>query len=203
MRHDFIDRYSRIESPVHQLSTGFKVSAAIILILCTILLPIHSYGYFILISICLIGVSIISRIPAKYLLSRLIILEPFVLGVSILSLFQPKGEIIFVTILVKSSICLYTIILLTNTTPFSKILDWLKVIHIPSLFVTILALMYRYIFVLIDDAERMERARASRSFSTNKRQIWKIRAMMIGQIFIRSIERADRIYSAMRARGWK
>ncbi len=203
MRHDFIDRYSRIASPVHQLSTTFKILTAFILIFCTILLPIHSYEYFIIIIIFLISVSIISKIPAKYLLHRLIILEPFVFGVSILSLFQPKGEIVFLTILVKSSICLYTIILLTNTTPFSKIINWLKVIHTPSLFVTILALMYRYIFVLIDDAERMERARTSRSFSTNKRQVWKIRAMMIGQVFIRSIERADRIYAAMRARGWK
>ena len=49
----------------------------------------------------------------------------------------------------------------------------------------------------------MERARASRTFSGQRRVAWGNIAAVIGQLFIRSADRAERIYLAMCARGWK
>jgi cobalt/nickel transport system permease protein len=94
-------------------------------------------------------------------------------------------------------------ILLSNTTRFTDILGVLREIGIPSLLVTVLALMYRYLFVLIDEAERMTRARASRTFAAGRLRLWKSAASVVSQMFIRSSERAERIYAAMLARGWK
>jgi cobalt/nickel transport system permease protein len=94
-------------------------------------------------------------------------------------------------------------ILLSNTTPFSSLLLTMKRLGVPRLLVTILALLYRYLFVLIDEAERLHRARASRTFSTSRTKKWQMLASLIGQLFVRSTERAERIYSAMTARGWK
>ncbi len=68
---------------------------------------------------------------------------------------------------------------------------------------TTLALMYRYLFVLMDEAERMQRARASRTFTKPGLRSWKTLGTVVGQLFVRSSERAERIYSAMCARGWK
>jgi cobalt/nickel transport system permease protein len=79
----------------------------------------------------------------------------------------------------------------------------MKRLGVPRLLVTILALLYRYLFVLIDEAERLNRARASRTFSSNRRKKWHMLASLIGQLFVRSTERAERIYAAMTARGWK
>ena len=72
-----------------------------------------------------------------------------------------------------------------------------------ALLITTLALMYRYLFVLFDEADRMKRARASRTFSKSGLRSWNVLSGIIGQLFIRSSERAERIYSAMCARGWK
>jgi cobalt/nickel transport system permease protein len=72
----------------------------------------------------------------------------------------------------------------------------------PWIFVTLLALMYRYLFVLVDEAERMERARRSRALTDRKSLEWKTTATVISQLFVRSTERAERIYAAMCARGW-
>jgi cobalt/nickel transport system permease protein len=63
--------------------------------------------------------------------------------------------------------------------------------------------MYRYLFVLIDEAERLNRARSSRTFSASRLRRWHTLASLIGQLFVRSTERAERIYAAMSARGWK
>jgi len=105
--------------------------------------------------------------------------------------------------MVKSTICLSTMILLSNTTPFSELLDVLRLARFPALIITTLALMYRYLSVLLDETDRMSRARASRTFTTRRVHVWTTLGTVIGQLFIRSTERAERIYAAMCTRGWK
>jgi cobalt/nickel transport system permease protein len=144
-----------------------------------------------------------SKIPMFFLLKRLLLLEPFVICIAILALYQENGGIVFASIVIRSTLSLLTILLLTNTTPFAEVLQVLRKYHFSPLFVTVLALMYRYLFVLIDELERMQRARASRLFQRNNLQLWRMLSTMIGQLFIRSSERAERIYAAMCARGWK
>jgi cobalt/nickel transport system permease protein len=65
------------------------------------------------------------------------------------------------------------------------------------------ALMYRYIFVLIDETQRMRRARLSRTFEKRRAPSWRSASAVIGQLFVRSTERAERIFAAMSARGWR
>jgi cobalt/nickel transport system permease protein len=55
----------------------------------------------------------------------------------------------------------------------------------------------------MDEAERMQRARASRTFTKRRFALWKVLGTVMGQLFVRSTERAERIYAAMCARGWK
>ena len=106
----------------------------------------------------------LSRISPRFLLWRLLALEPFALGVAGLAILQPHGGRIFVTMLAKTSLCLLTMVLLSNTTAFSALLEVMQRVRVPRLLVSTLALMYRYLFVLIDEAQRMRRARASRTF---------------------------------------
>jgi cobalt/nickel transport system permease protein len=63
--------------------------------------------------------------------------------------------------------------------------------------------MHRYLFVLLDESERMRRARASRTFQRQRRVRWNLLGSVVGQLFVRASERAERIYAAMCARGWK
>ena len=72
-----------------------------------------------------------------------------------------------------------------------------------ELLITVLALMYRYVFVVIDEVERLQRARASRTFLPGRAVAWRGGAGVVGQLFVRSSERAERVYAAMCARGWR
>ena len=130
-------------------------------------------------------------------------LEPFVIGVAVLSLLQPGGFAIFFRLVARGTLCLFTVLLLSSTTPFSEILRVFGKLRFPPILVTMLALMYRYVFVLVDEAERMSRARASRTFRNDRWGAWRTGAGIIGQLFVRSTIRAERIYAAMCARGWK
>ena len=62
--------------------------------------------------------------------------------------------------------------------------------------------MYRYFFILIDDAERMERARKVRYFGGRYLQQVIILSNMVGLLFIRAYERAERVYQSMVSRGF-
>jgi cobalt/nickel transport system permease protein len=203
MRPDFIDRYSRLDSPVHRLPAWFKLLAALTVVLVIATLPRGRWDAFLAGGVLMAGVAAVSHIPIRFILWRLIALEPLALGTAGLAIFQPDGGAIFATLLAKTSLCLLVMILLSNTTSFSALLGVMRRGRMPALLVSTLALMYRYLFVLTDEAQRMRRARASRTFRPGRWWTWRILATVIGHLFVRSTERAERIYAAMAARGWK
>lgn len=203
MRHDFLDRYSRLQSPIHRLPAGLKLISALLLVLATVMMPQGSLWFYILATLGLLVLAAMSTIPPRFILGRLLMLEPVVLGFSIFSIFRSDGWSIFLTLLTKGTLSILTMIILANTTPFAKILELLRSARVPGLLVTVLALLYRYLFLLIDEGERMHRARQSRTFVAKNSQRYRTIATVVSQLFVRSTERADRIYAAMRARGWQ
>jgi cobalt/nickel transport system permease protein len=203
MRHSFLDRYSRLASPIHGLTILSKLTATMILLIIIVTLPVAFYGMFAVIFLLLCSAAIMSRIPLLFLLKRMALLEVFVLTVSLLSLLQPNGILVFSRLVLKSSLCLFSIVLFSNTTPFAKLLEALRKWHVPALLITLLALMYRYLFVLIDEMERMQRARTSRTFVKKKALLWRSLATIMSQLFIRSTGRAEKIFAAMCSRGWQ
>lgn len=203
MKHDFLDQYSRLDSCIHRWPAAVKMVAAFAVVLGVVMVGREQWDIFIGVAVVLIVVAGLSRVPAGFLLKRLLLFEPVILGVAVLSLLQPGGGRVFAAILTKSTLCLLTMILLANTTPFSAMLAVLRRARIPTVFVTTLALMYRYLSVLADEAGRMKRARQSRTFSRRRGMVWRSLATVVGQLFVRSTERAERIYAAMCARGWR
>ena len=203
MRHDFLDRYSRLSSPVHRLPAGVKLGCAIGSILLIVGLPSGSLWLFGLPALALLVIAAVSRIPPSFLVRRILFFEPLIVGIAALNLLRPGGGEVFLAILAKSTLSLFTMILLANTTPFHALLRVFRVAGLPALLVTVLALMYRYLFVLVDEAERMSRARSSRTFDPGALRLWRVMATVIVQLFVRSSERAERIFAAMTARGWQ
>jgi cobalt/nickel transport system permease protein len=106
-------------------------------------------------------------------------------------------------LIARSTVCLLAVILVSNTTPFSEVLRVLRRIRVPALLITTIALMHRYLFVLVEEAETMRRARSSRTFTVQRWWQWRVLATVAGQLFIRASGRAERIYAAMCARGFK
>jgi cobalt/nickel transport system permease protein len=135
-------------------------------------------------------------------LRRLLILSPFVAGTALAAQYSATG-VDWKILALRSTLCLLTIIAFAETTAVSDLLRGLRLIRVPTLLVTTLALMHRYLFVLADESSRMNRARAARTFTTGRRLAWLQAASVAGQLFVRATERAERVYDAMCARGWK
>jgi cobalt/nickel transport system permease protein len=198
----FMD-HGRGHSVLHQAPAGAKLAGALALVLTVVLLPRNQLFGVAVVALILAALFVVAQVPFRPLLNRLLLLEPLVLGVAGLMLFQPGGRWIFALVMFKSNLCLLTTILLATTTPFTELVRVLQRLRAPWLFVTTLTLMHRYLFVLADEAERMRRARASRTFNRGRRFQWQTLSSVVGQLFVRASERAERIYGAMSARGWK
>jgi len=93
-------------------------------------------------------------------------------------------------------------------TPFPDVLWALGTLRFPRLLVATIGFMYRYFFVLADEATRMLRARAARSGELGDRRkppaLWQARVAghMVGSLFLRALERSERVHAAMLARGY-
>ena len=106
------------------------------------------------------------------------------MGLGLLWLMNPAAGPIFLSAIVKSNLCVLTLLLLTWTTPFHELLQQLRRWSFPVIMLTTLALMYRYLPVLGEETRRMSRARASRTFSRKRWSSWGSLAEILGQLFM-------------------
>jgi cobalt/nickel transport system permease protein len=186
-----------------RLPAGFKMAVAVVIIGGTVAAPAHWQTWFAAVAGLLLVAAWSSCISLGFLLRRLLLLSPFVAGVIAANAFRADSHGDWRLLAARSGICLLAVILLSNSTPFSQMLAVLRRVHVPPLLITTLALMHRYLFVLVEESERMRRARASRTLRRSRRARWRVLGSVVGQLFLRASERAERIYDAMCARGWK
>jgi hypothetical protein len=146
----------------------------------------------------LVATTLLLRVPLRTVLRRLLLVEPFVLGVAVLSLLQPHGGVVFASMLCKSTACLLVMILLAETTRFSELLGVARRLRLPAVLVTTLGLTHRYPFVLREESSRLP-ARRSRTFAAGRRGAWSAAAGVIAQLFVRT-HRAGRAHLRRDAR---
>lgn len=160
--------------------------------------------YLIIILILIIA----SKIKVKTFLKKLFLLLPFIIIFSITNLFMKYkissfDKLNFVSITLKPVISLSAIILLIETTNFVYLIQSLKILGIPKEILNTTLLIYRYFFILLDEIKKIEIARDMRYFGGYfKRQV-KVYSNIIGVLLLRSIERSERIFNAMKLRGYE
>jgi cobalt/nickel transport system permease protein len=195
--------HSHGHSPVHRLPAALKLAIGLVVIVGTVLARPGFTIWYAGICALLAATVLASRLPLVFLFKRLLLLSPFVFGVALMNAWHPAGSVQWQTIALKSFLCLLTVVLISNTTPFGNIVRVLKRVRVPGLLVTTIALMHRYLFVLAEETERMRRARLSRTFTRRGGFRWRTLSTVVAQLFVRASERSERIYAAMCSRGWK
>ena len=224
------DRYQTGESLIHRLDARVKVVVTVLFILSNVLLPDGAWLAFLLGWAMILAVNLLAGLKWNYALKRSFIALPFALA-AITSIFAISGQSVFTlnlgswhftateaglirfaSIVVRSWLSVQMAILLTATTQFSDLMHALRHLRVPQLLVAVISFMYRYLFVLADEAMRLMRAREARSArpagargGSGGTLFWraKVAGYMVGQLFLRSYERSDRVYNAMLARGYQ
>jgi cobalt/nickel transport system permease protein len=221
------DQYRQRESIVHRLDPRTKILVVFSFILAIALTPAGSFVAYGILSLFLLLAILLARIELPYIVKRSFIAIPFALAAVTLPFTVPgetlltlpvlggltvslEGTIRFASILIKSWISVQAAILLVAITPFQDLLWGLRALHVPATLVTIVSFAYRYLFVLSDEALRLMQARTARSAVVDGRRaggplLWrgKVTGRMVGSLMLRSMERSERIYNAMVARGYQ
>jgi cobalt/nickel transport system permease protein len=219
-----IDFYQHQVSSVHQANTRVKSIFTLVFVLCISLSPSGAWpAYILFLTVVAVGI-ILSRLSIRRLLIRSLISLPFVLAAFPLLFTGPEprhkmmisdqlgllisqpGMIRFVSIAIKSWLSLMAAILLSSTTRFEELLSAFRQLGLPKLLVAILSLMWRYLSLMVDEARSLSRARDSRSAGQSNKGtlVWRagVTGKMVGNLLLRSLERSERVYAAMSARGY-
>lgn len=221
------DRYQSSDSLIHQLDPRVKLLTTVAIILSNVFLPDGAWVSFFLTWVLILVFTRLAKISPKFLLKRSFIAVPFALVAftvmftlpgTLLTEFQlfswtlqisVEGLVRFLSILIRAWLSVQAAILLTATTSFPDMSHGLRHLKVPLILIAVLSFMYRYLFVLSEEAERLLQARAARSarLPGGKRTsvLWRAKnaGNMVGQLFLRSYERSDRVYHAMVARGFQ
>jgi cobalt/nickel transport system permease protein len=205
MQVDFFDRYSRGSTAVHRMDARWKLVGGLLLVAGIVMTPWRWWPVYIVQGLAILAGVRVARLPWSYMAARLAGMLPFVLllaGSIPLARGLVGGWDLAAQLVVQSVLSLAVTITIVATTPFGQLLEALARLRVPRVLVSILAFMYRYIFVLTDEREKMRRAKLSRTFYPS--WSWDVRHLgnFVGMLFVRAFERSERVYAAMCARGW-
>jgi cobalt/nickel transport system permease protein len=205
---DRLERHRAGDGPIHRLDARLKLIVAVVFVIVAIATPIGHWrasgaeGLVLAFAIGLAG------IPPRELARRWLSL--FVLVAFLTAMVAPAHPararyglpVVASSILIKNGLALATMLVLAGTTPFPILLTALRKLGVPLVLVATLQFMERYRSVLLDELDRMATARRARTFRRRQSLSWSLLGGLIGMLFLRTFERAERVHGAMIARGW-
>ncbi len=221
-----LDVYRPRTSPIHHLDGRVKFVLVVLFIITTALTPDGAWPAYVLLTGLVFAVVVVSRLGMGFVQRRAAVAFPFALAAVTVAFSTPGrslltmpiwrwdltltdvGLIRFVSIVFKSWLSVQMAVVLTASTPFPALLRAMRSLRLPKVLVSTVGFTYRYIFVIGDEVLRLMRARTARSGTLDERGggslLWRARVTggMAGSLFLRSIERSERIYDAMLARGY-
>ncbi len=212
---DRMEELSRRDSPIHRLDPRVKLLTTLLFLVLA--LSLGKYAVSQLIPFFLYPVLLIRRagLPAAYLFKRALIALPFA---ALIGLFNPwfdtapllrvgevaisGGWVSFCSILLRGLLAVLTSLVLLSTTGFYALCRALGQLGLPDLLTAQLLFLYRYLHVLLEEADRMMRARALRSFGSRGMGL-RAWGSLTGHLLLRAMERADRIHQSLLSRGFQ
>ncbi len=206
MHHVVLDRWSRGASVIHRRDARAKTVATLMFLVA--LATAHrsfltvGLGYFAI----LVAVMIAARLPLGAALARAAVVLPFTAVFAVISL--AAGEPLAAMALVeKSYLSALAVLVLLSTTPLPELLHGLEHMGVPRYLLMVVQFLYRYLFVISEEAQHMRAAAQAKSASMRRvlfdRSKFGAAAGALGVLFARSYAHADGIHQAMLARGFQ
>lgn len=209
-----MDELAAGNSRVHRLHPLAKLLTTVAYI--AVVVSFHKYALAALVPLALYPVALfqLCGIPVRACLRKLRVALPLVLAVGLLNPLFDKtpalilgnltvtgGALSMLALMLKGACCLTASFLLMATTPVDSLCAALRKLRVPPMLVTLLLLTYRYVGVMtrevavMTDAYRL-RAPGQRGVHVSA---W---GSFLGQLLLRSMDRAEALYASMRLRGF-
>ncbi len=209
-----MDDLASLSSPIHSLHPLAKLVSTIAYMIVTVSFDKYDLSGLIVMALYPALLFALSGVPVKTCFYKLRIVLPLVCAVG---LFNPLldrdilltlggipisgGVISMVTLMLKGVFCLTASFLLAATTSMDALCRALRRLHVPGMIVTLLLLTYRYVAVMMEEVSVMTTAYRLRA-PGQKGVHYKAWGSFLGQLLLRSMDKAEELYSSMRLRGF-
>lgn len=209
-----LDRISNQETAIHGLDPRVKVLVTLVFIVAVVSFGKHEVSGLMPFFIYPAVLIALADIPLGYLFRKILIVSPFALMIGLFNPFLDReiiinlgpvaisgGWVSYISIMLRFALTVGAALILIACTGFNAICHALERMGAPRVFVVQLLFVYRYLFVLTEEASRMVRARALRSFP-GKGTGMRVFGYLVGHLLLRTLDRAQRIHLAMLSRGF-
>ncbi len=209
-----LDDLAGQDTCLHRLDARAKVLATLFFLVSMLSLGRYEVARLLPFACFPLLLAMQGRVPLGLLFKRAALALPFVLFVG---LFNPLidrtvhlhlgplavtgGMLSFTSIMLRSLLAVTTGLVLVGITGFDQICRALGRLGMPTALLVQLQFLYRYLFVLADEALRMLQARAQRCAKNSRPSLREYRALL-GSLLLRTLDRAGRIHQAMLCRGF-
>lgn len=212
--------FSRLEllaakdSVIHRLDGRAKVLVALVFIVSVVSFGKYELSAMLPFFLFPAVMVALAGLPAGYLVRKVALVIPFAL---IIGMFNPLfdrevlvrigqvgisgGWLSCASIVVRAILTVSVALILVGVTGFTALCQALERLGMPQVFARQMLFMYRYLFVLCEEVARISRARGLRSCGNGGIGMQPF-GSLAGQLLLRTWERAERIHTAMLARGF-
>jgi len=218
----YIEDLSGRKGLLQSINPLAKIVAIVAMIVTSLF--IFNLSYLAVLCVFPIVLAVSSKIPLRHFFSRTTLIPVFAGVISIPILFLTSGSPIvsanisittltitsegvirFLVFTTRVWFCVASLTLLILSTGFDKMLELLSTLRVPNVIVQLFGLTYRYFFVSIHEAQSVLIGKEARTYvhkRTINMQALKDLGSVISTLFIRTYERSERVYLAMKARGF-
>ncbi len=203
-----------LDSLVHRLDARAKVLVTLVFIISVASFGRYELARLLPFFIFPIVMVALANLPPLYLIRKILLICPVILMIGMFNpvfdraaLFQigqaeiSGGWISLASLCIRSTLTIGAAFILVGTTGFTAVCQALERLGVPQVFSVQLLFLHRYIFVLADETARVSRARELRS--CGRKGLGTVSfGSLAGHLLLRTWQRAERIHTAMQARGF-
>lgn len=205
MHHVVLERWSRGSSVLHRRDPRAKIAALLVYLVAIATahpnLPLTAAGF----ALLLVSGVAAARLPVGGALARSMVVLPFTLlfgAICWLAGDPARG----VAIVLKSYLSALAVLLVVSTTSLPDLLRALEQFGVPRFLLMVAQFIYRYLFVVSEEAQHMSKAALARSATASglvaRRERFRAAAGALAVLFARSYGRAEDVHRAMLARSF-
>lgn len=210
-----LEELSRGDTMLHRLHPAVKLLTTVIYLITVISFPAYEVSGLLALVFLPVLCMVVGEIPIRPLLKRILVALPFTFfaGLSNLlinrqAVFQigvltvTGGMLGFCSIMIKTVLTVISILILIATTSMRELLQVMIQFKLPSILVLQLTMTFRYLELLVKEAQVMYHAYILRAPQEKGIKL-KDMGSFLGQLLLRSFGRAERVYYTMKCRGFE